>query len=94
MHNRHAWTDRTSDGVKREIRVIKHAGLWRFQSKRQDRDHWEYFDEPRLEDLQSFREVLFRKYQRRRASLEDVRWADQELARRREPGRRCSVDLP
>src|SRR6266436_1773611 len=43
----------------------------------------EYYDEPTLEDLQSFREVLFRKYQRRRASFEDVQWADRELARRR-----------
>jgi len=82
MHNRHAWTDRTSDGIKREIRVIKQGGSWRFQSKRGDRKRWEYYDEPFLEDLQSFREILFRKYQRRRAAFEDVQWADTELARR------------
>jgi hypothetical protein len=51
-------------------------------------DRWEYFDEPVLEDLRSFREVLFRKYQRRRASFEDVEWADRELARRGEKGLR------
>jgi hypothetical protein len=83
MHNRHAWTNRTANGIKREIRVIKNQGAWRFQSKSGDQGGWEYSDEPTLEDLQSFREVLFRKYQRRRASFEDVQWADRELARRR-----------
>jgi hypothetical protein len=83
MHNRHAWTERTAEGIKREIRVIKPGGEWRFQSKRGEQDCWEYYEEPALEDLQSFREILFRKYQRRRAAFEDVQWADRELARRR-----------
>jgi hypothetical protein len=84
MHNRHAWTERTAEGIRREIRVIKHGGTWRFQSKRGDRERWQYYDEPMLEDLQSFRVILFRKYQRRRAAFEDVQWADRELARRRQ----------
>ena len=84
MHNWHAWTDRTGEGIKREVRVIKRGGSWRFQSKREDQDGWEQYDEPMLEDLQSFKEVLFRKYQRRRASFEDVQWAERELVRRRQ----------
>ena len=84
MHNQHAWTDRTAEGIKREVRVVKRGGLWRFQSKRENQDGWEYFDEPMLEDLKSFKEILFRKYQRRRASFEDVQWAERELARRRQ----------
>jgi hypothetical protein len=83
MHNRHAWTGRTEDGVKREVRVIKSDGSWRFQAKRADEGRWSYYDEPPLEDLVEFREILFRKYQRRRASYEDVQWAEQELNRRR-----------
>ena len=82
MHNRHAWTERTAEGIKREIRVIRHGGEWRFQSKRGDQVRWEYYEEPTMEDLQSFRQILFRKYQRRRAACEDVQWADRELARR------------
>ena len=82
MHNRHAWTARAEDGVKREIRVIKNDGSWRFQAKRADEGRWSYYDEPPLEDLKEFREVLFRKYQRRRAAYEDVQWAEHELARR------------
>jgi hypothetical protein len=83
MHNRHAWTHRTEEGVKREIRVIKHGQNWRFQTKRADEERWTYFEEPLLEDMEEFREILFRKYQRRRAAYEDVVWADKELARLR-----------
>jgi hypothetical protein len=83
MHNRHAWTERTAEGIKREIRVIRHGGEWRFQSKRGNQERWEYYEEPTMEDLQSFRQILFRKYQRRRAAFEDVQWADCELARRK-----------
>ncbi len=69
--------------MKREVRVIKNDGSWRFQTKRADESRWSYYDEPPLADLADFREVLFRKYQRRRASYEDVQWAERELARRR-----------
>lgn len=81
MHNRHAWTERDEDGIKREIRVVKHGGAWRFQSKRADQERWIYYDEPPLQELEKFREILFRKYQRRRAAYEDVRWAEIELVR-------------
>jgi hypothetical protein len=86
MHNRHAWTERTAEGIKREIRVIRRGGEWRFQSKRGAQERWEYYEEPTMEDLQSFRQILFRKYQRRRAAFEDVQWADRELGRRRLEG--------
>jgi hypothetical protein len=80
MHNRHAWVDKTKEGVRREVRVIKHGSEWRFQSKRSDESAWVYHSEPLLADLEEFRNVLFRKYQRRRASYEDVVWADRLLA--------------
>ena len=81
MHNRHAWTERNEDGTKREVRVVKHGGAWRFQSKTVDEASWTYYDEPNLPDLEQFHEVLVRKYQRRRASYEDVLWAERELTR-------------
>jgi hypothetical protein len=81
MHNRHAWVHKTDEGVKREVRVVKHGGEWRFQSKRAGEQEWVYYREPLPADLQEFRDVLFRKYQRRRAAYEDVAWADRELAK-------------
>ena len=83
MHNRHAWTQRLDDGIRREVRAIKHGKGWRFQTKRSDEARWTYYEDPPLADLTDFREILFRKYQRRRAAHEDVVWADRELVRLR-----------
>ncbi|MBV9106599.1 MAG: hypothetical protein JO313_11310 [Verrucomicrobia bacterium] len=84
MHNRHVWIVRTNEGAKREVRVIKVGGSWRFQSRCAAEERWTYYEEAPLPDLEEFRKILFRKYQRRRAAYEDVLWAKQELVRRRE----------
>jgi hypothetical protein len=39
-----------------------------------------------LPDLEQFHDVLLRKYQRRRASHEDVLWAEREITRIRNRG--------
>jgi len=81
MHNRHAWIQRNAEGMKREVRVVKRGGTWRFQAKSAGQEQWTYYDEAPLDDLAEFREILLRKYQRRRASYEDVLWAEREMAR-------------
>jgi hypothetical protein len=81
MHNRHAWVHKTDEGVRREVRVIKHGGEWRFQSRRADEQAWVYYRDPLPADLEEFRDVLFRKYQRRRAAYQDAVWADRQLAK-------------
>ena len=86
MHNRHAWVERNDDGTKREVRVVKSGGTWRFQAKGSDEENWTYYDEPGLPDLEEFHAVLLRKYQRRRASYEDVLWAEREITRLRDRG--------
>jgi hypothetical protein len=83
MHNRHAWTTQDDDGVKRQIRVVKTMGAWRFQARRTGEEVWKYYDEPPESDLAAFRDILFRKYQCKRASWEDVQWADRELGKLR-----------
>jgi hypothetical protein len=72
MHNKHIWTERTEEGEKREVRASKFGGTWRIQSKRASDDDWTYHDPALLPDLIELRDVLFRKYQRRRAAYEDV----------------------
>jgi hypothetical protein len=72
MPSQHIWTDRNQDGRKREVRATKFGGAWRFQSKTAGDLDWSYYDRPLLEDLLTFKEILERKYQRRRASIEDV----------------------
>ncbi len=72
MHNEHTWKERTEEGEKREVRAVKFGGNWRIQAKLRDDPQWTYYDTPLMEDLVELREVLFRKYQRRRAAVEDV----------------------
>jgi hypothetical protein len=72
MPSQHIWTDRNQDGRKREVRATKFGGAWRLQAKTADDLDWTYYDRPLLEDLLKLKEILARKYQRRRASTEDV----------------------
>ncbi len=72
MRAQHVWTEKDSEGRKREVRATKFGGSWRLQSKTAGDLEWTYYDRPQLEDLLALKEILFRKYQRRRASAEDV----------------------
>jgi hypothetical protein len=72
MPSQHIWSDRNQDGRKREVRATKFGGAWRFQAKKAGDLGWTYYDRPLLEDLLTLKEILVRKYQRRRASVEDV----------------------
>jgi hypothetical protein len=72
MPSQHIWTDRNPDGKRREVRATKFGGDWRFQAKTAGDLEWTYYERPLLEDLLALKEILTRKYQRRRASIEDV----------------------
>ena len=72
MRSQHIWKEKDADGRKREVRVVKFGGVWRFQSKYVDENEWTYYERPLLNDLLALKDVVFRKYQRRRASAEDV----------------------
>jgi hypothetical protein len=81
MRSQHIWKERDADGRKREIRVTKFGGAWRFQAKYTDELDWTYYDQPLVEDLRALRDIVYRKYQRRRASAEDVASLDELLKR-------------
>ena len=72
MPSQHIWTHRNQDATKREVRATKFGGAWRFQAKTAEDLEWTYYERPLLEDLIALKEILVRKYQRRRASAEDV----------------------
>lgn len=76
MRSQHIWTEKDEEGRKREVRVIKFGGVWRFQAKFKDDLQWTYYDVPLMEDLMVLKDIIFRKYQRRRASAEDVASVD------------------
>ena len=93
MPSQHIWTDRNEDGRKREVRATKFGGAWRFQAKTAGDLDWTYYERPVLEDLLALKEILVRKYQRRRASAEDVASVEKLIAEETavEPPRR---DVP
>jgi len=72
MRSQHIWTERNQHGSKREVRATKFGGEWRFQAKTSGDLDWTYYEPPLLKDLLALKEILLRKYQRRRASSEDV----------------------
>jgi hypothetical protein len=72
MRSQHIWKEKDPEGRKREVRATKFGGVWRLQAKFSDEDKWTYYDRPLLEDLLALKDVVFRKYQRRRASSEDL----------------------
>ncbi len=80
MPNEHTWRETTPEGGKREVRATKFAKEWRLQSKLKDEPAWTYHDKPSAEDLAALRDLIFRKYQRRRASFEDVQSVDRLIA--------------
>ena len=72
MRSQHIWTERDEHGSKREVRATKFGGSWRLQAKTAGELDWTYYERPLLEDLLALKDILMRKYQRRRASSEDV----------------------
>jgi hypothetical protein len=72
MPRQHVWTERTDDGVKREVRATWFGRNWRLQSKRSDEEHWTYHERPPREDLVTLKELIERKYRRRRATIDEL----------------------
>ena len=72
MRSQHIWTEKDRHGMKREVRATKFGGAWRFQSKSADDEQWTYHNFPALADLLKLKEIIERKYQRRRASADDA----------------------
>ena len=83
MPSQHIWTDRNPDGKRREVRATKFGGAWRFQAKTAGDLEWTHYERPLLEDLLALKEILTRKYQRRRASIEDVSSIEKLIQRQR-----------
>ncbi|PYL06536.1 MAG: hypothetical protein DME33_13470 [Verrucomicrobia bacterium] len=86
MASQHIWTEREQSGRKREVRATKFGGLWRFQAKTAGDLDWTYYERPLLADLLTLKEILIRKYQRRRASSEDVASVEKLIEEQRANG--------
>src|ERR1700751_4015923 len=95
MRSQHIWTERNQRGQKREVRATKFGGVWRFQAKAAGDLDWTYYERPLLDDLLALKEILVRKYQRRRASTEDVASIEKLIVEQTEVGSaRCAARTP
>jgi len=94
MHNKHVWTEKTEEGEKREVRAVKFGGNWRIQSKLASAEDWTYHDPALMTDLIELRDLLFRKYQRRRAAYEDVLAIEKMITARGGDWRRTEDEEP
>lgn len=84
MRSQHIWTERNEEGTKRQVRATRFGGRWRLQAKTAGDLEWTYYERPLLEDLLALKEILARKYQRRRASSEDVTSVEKLIADQKE----------
>jgi hypothetical protein len=73
MPRQHGWTERDDNDGKREVRATWFGREWRLQSKRAEDESWTYHEHPLLEDLMALKELLERKYRRRRATTDELR---------------------
>jgi hypothetical protein len=80
MRSQHIWTERGEHGSKREVRATRFGGMWRLQAKTAGDPDWTYYERPLLGDLLALKEILMRKYHRRRASSEDVASVEKLIA--------------
>ena len=80
MRSQHIWTERNEQGSKREVRATRFGGMWRLQAKTSGDPDWTYYKRPLLEDLLALKDILARKYQRRRASSEDLASVEKLIA--------------
>jgi hypothetical protein len=82
MPSQHIWTEKDGEGRKREVRATKFGGKWRLQSKTSGEIEWTYHEPPLLDDLLKLKDIIARKYQRRRASADDVASVDKLIVGR------------
>ena len=87
MRSQHIWKERDEYGSKREVRATRFGGRWRLQAKTAGDIYWTHYERPLLDDLLALKEILVRKYQRRRASNEDVASVEKLIADQMEAGR-------
>ena len=69
---KHDWRDRDADGELTFYRATFHGRKWALFSHPKGEEEWRPHDPMSLEELRMIRDVLWRKYQRRRCPWEEV----------------------
>ena len=75
----HNWKESEGEGETRFLRAVRDRGVWRLSARLESEEFWENLEPPSEADLRSFRDVLWRKYQRKRVPWEHVLDVDKAL---------------
>ena len=75
---RHSWRENTEDGI-RFFRASYHSSKWTLQSQFKGEAEWQSHDPMSEQEWRKLRDVLWRKYQRRRCPWELVERIDKLL---------------
>ena len=83
-HERHDWNEDTEEGT-RMYKAVYFAKEWRFatgmKGSRRVPVEWSDIHDPTTEQWQSLRDILFRKYQRKRCPWKFIEAIDKKLGR-------------
>ena len=69
---KHEWRQNTDEGVTRLVSVSRHAGKWQLRSRLKSDAEWTKVSDIPIDDLETLREVLLKKYQRNRVPHEHI----------------------
>lgn len=84
----HEWHERTEDGRKRYVRGYWNSREWTFRVLDSGAEDWERVEKPDVELWTALRDVLWRKYQRKRLPFKFIERVDavlEELGVKPEP---------
>ncbi|MEM9478238.1 MAG: hypothetical protein AAGA58_01110 [Verrucomicrobiota bacterium] len=75
----HEWRETTPEGETRYYQALHHGGGWQVRSRLKNEEEWQNHEPPTPGDLHVLRDLLWRKYQRRRCPWEDVDQIDKMI---------------
>jgi hypothetical protein len=74
----HEWREKTEEGT-RYFRATHHAGGWKFQKTLKTDPDWEQIPHPDAELWMTLRDILWKRYQRKRGSYAIIEKIDKLL---------------
>ncbi len=80
---KHEWKERTEDGPRLFI-ASHHGAEWNLRSKLKSEEEWTYHDPIELEHWVALRDILWRKYQRKRLPFSQIEQIDKTIEKMRE----------
>lgn len=82
MH-KHEWHEPAGEGDTRYVRAMFHAGRWTFEDTLKSEEAWHSRERLPLRDLETLRDLLWKKYQRGRVPHGHVSHIDKLIAEAR-----------